>query len=127
MLDESLFVSTKVHERTVELPDGKKHVLYFKELPAVTFRAFQLAEQSDNEDVRAGSMAKLIAASLCEANGKPAITYAKALTLKAGPTNAMVTEILKVNGMGDKAKNSLPPEAKDGSGESSSSQSAAAP
>jgi hypothetical protein len=105
MMDESLFVSDKLHERTVELTDGSKHVLHFKELPAVTFRAFHLAEKSSDEDVQAGSMAKLIAASLCDPDGKPAMSYAKALTLKPAAANALVQEILAVNGFGDKAKN----------------------
>lgn len=105
MMDESLFVSDKLHERTVELPDGSTHVLHFKELPAVTFRAFHLAEKSSDEDVQTGSVAKLIAASLCDPDGKPAMTYAKVLTIKPAAANAFVQEILAVNGFGDKAKN----------------------
>lgn len=104
MLNESLFVSDKLHERTVKLPDGSEHSLYFRELPAVTFRSFHLAEQSKDEAVQAGSMAKLIAASLCEPDGKSAITYAKALTLKPSAANALVAEILIVNGFGEDPK-----------------------
>jgi hypothetical protein len=75
MLDKSFFVSTELQEREVELADGSKHVLYFKELPAIEFRRFALAEQSENENVKATSIAKLIAASLCDADGKLAITF----------------------------------------------------
>ena len=99
MLSDSLFVSPALHERTVTLSDGSKHVLHFKELPAVAFRAFHLAEQSKDEEVQAGSMAKLIAASLCNPDGSPALTYEKALTLKPGAANAMVAEILSINGL----------------------------
>ena len=105
MLSESLFVSAALHERTVTLPDGSAHVLHFKELPAVAFRAFHLAEQSADEAVQAGSMAKLIAASLCNPDGSAAITYEKACTLKPGAANALVQEILAVNGLGAKEKN----------------------
>lgn len=105
MLSDSLFVSATLHERTVKLPDGSEHVLHFKELPAVAFRAFHLAEHSKDEDVQVGSMAKLIAASLCEPDGKPALTYEKALQLKPGAANALVAEILSINGFGAKAKN----------------------
>lgn len=105
MLNDSLFVSDALHERTVKLPDGSEHALHFKELPAVTFRQFHLAEQSKDEAVQAGSMARLIAASLCEPDGNPAITYAKALTLKPAAANALVAEILVVNGFGETPKN----------------------
>lgn len=105
MLSESLFVSASLHERTVKLPDGSEHVLHFKELPAVAFRAFHLAEQSKDEDVQAGSMAKLIAASLCNPDGSAALAYEKALTLKPGAANALVREILSINGLGAKEKN----------------------
>jgi hypothetical protein len=98
MLNESFFVSNQVQEKTVKLADGSEHTLYFKELPAVEFRRFALAEQSENDDVRAMSVAKLIAASLCDADGKPALTAEKALQLKAGAMNAIFEAMLEVNG-----------------------------
>lgn len=101
-LADSLFVSNEVFTREVELPNGEKHPLYFKQIPAAEFRRFQLAEQSENEDTRAGSIAKLICASLCEADGKPAITYTQALKLTAGAANAILTAVLDVNGFGGK-------------------------
>lgn len=101
-LNDALFVSATVHERKVVLADGSEHVLHFKEIPAVTFRAFHKAEQSDDESEQAGSIAKLIAASLCEPDGKPAISYKKALELKAEAANSIVQAILDVNGFGGK-------------------------
>lgn len=98
MLDKSFFVSTELQEREVELADGSKHVLYFKELPAIEFRRFALAEASDNENVRATSIAKLIAASLCDADGKLAITFEQALNLKASAMNSIFEAMLEVNG-----------------------------
>jgi hypothetical protein len=98
MLDKSFFVSTELQEREVELADGSKHVLYFKELPAIEFRRFALAEQSDNENVRATSVAKLISASLCSADGKVAITFEQALNLKASAMNTIFEAMLEVNG-----------------------------
>ena len=105
MLNESLFVSDAIVEKKVTLPDGTEHALYFKELPAIEFRKFQLIEQSDDEDVRATSMAKLIVASLCEPDGKPAITMKQAMRLKSSAMNAIVNAIMEVNGFGDDAKN----------------------
>ena len=118
------FVSPEIHERTVELADGSKHVLHFRELPSSEYRKFQIAEQSDDEEVRAGSMAKLIAASVCEADGKPAMTYEQALRLKPGPCNALFTAVLSLNGVGTQGK-AQPSVESSGSGTSSPSPSAA--
>jgi hypothetical protein len=104
MIDQSFFVSSTVQKRTVELPDGKKHDLFFKEIPAVEFRRFSLAEQSDDENVRIGSIAKLICVSLCNEDGSPAITFEQAMMLKAGAMNAIFGQVLIVNGQGDKKK-----------------------
>jgi len=104
MLNESLFVSDKVIEKEVTLADGTVHKLYFKELPAVDFRKFYLAEQSPDEDIQASSMAKLVATSLCEPDGKPAITVKKALMLKGSALSAIVNAIMEVNGFGVDAK-----------------------
>ena len=104
MIDESLFVSDKIIERKVKLADGNEHTLYFKELPAIEFRKFYIAEQSDDEDVQASSMAKLVSASLVEPDGKPAITLKKALTLKGTALNAIVGAILEINGISQEAK-----------------------
>lgn len=122
---DDFMVSQTVHEKTVELPDGKKHVLFFKEMPVVEYRKFQMAEQSADEDVRAGSMAKLIAASLCEADGSPAMTYEQALRLKSAPANALFNAVISLNGIGDKEKKASPPGETAGSGTSSPSPSAA--
>jgi endoglucanase Acf2 len=98
MLDKILFVSTEVQEKKVTLPDGSVHSLYFKELPAVEFRRFAIAEQSDNDDIKACSLAKLISVSLCDADGKPAITFDQALQLKASAMTAIFEAMLEVNG-----------------------------
>lgn len=104
MIDQSFFVSSTAQKRTVELPDGKKHDLFFKEIPAVEFRRFSLAEQSGDENVRVGSIAKLICVSLCNEDGSPAITFEQAMMLKANAMNAIFAEVLIVNGQGDKKK-----------------------
>jgi hypothetical protein len=104
MLDKSLFVSGEVREKVIKLPDGSEHTMWLKELPAVDFRRFILAEQSDDDDTRATSMAKLISMSLCEPDGKPALSMKKALELNAPATNAIVQAIMEVNGFGVDAK-----------------------
>jgi hypothetical protein len=123
MLDQTFFVSEAVHERTVRMPDGAEHTLYFREVSAVEFRKFAFAEQSGDEQVQAGSAAKLVAASLCEPDGKPAITYAQALKLKPAAMKELLAATLAVNGLDDAGKAS-PPGENSGSGTSSPSPSA---
>lgn len=98
MLDAAFFVSPTVHERQITLADGSVHTLWFREVPAGEYRRFMLAERSDDEDVRIGSMAKLIAASVCEPDGKPAMSYEQALQLKPAAANALIEAVLAVNG-----------------------------
>jgi hypothetical protein len=102
MLAKSLFVSEEVHERKVVLPNGEEHSLFFKQIAHVDFRKFLLAEKSGDDDKQAASMAKLIASSLCEPDGKPAITVAQALKLNAAAANAIAEKVLEVNGYGEK-------------------------
>lgn len=100
MLNDAFFVSATLHQRTVKLPDGSEHILHFKEVPAVDFRKFYLAQQSGDEQRQAENVARLIAASLCNPDGKQALTVEKALTLKPAATNALFSEVLAVNAMG---------------------------
>lgn len=103
-LDDSFFVSSAVQERKVTLPDGKEHILFFKELPAIEFRRFYLASQSADEDVRVFSIAKLISMGLCDSDGKSAITAERAAQLKAGAMNEIFMALMDVNGQGDSKK-----------------------
>lgn len=97
MLDKSFFVSEAVHEKEVALGDGSKHIIYFKELPAIEYSKFHIAQSSLDDDVKAGSIAKLIAASLCDKDGKSAITYEQAIKLKPEPMNAIFVALMEVN------------------------------
>lgn len=118
---EAFFVSAQVHERKVTLADGSEHILYFKEVPATVYRKFQIAESSEDEDVRASSLAKLITASMCEADGSPAMTFEDACRLKGPVSNDLVSAVLEVNGKrspGESLGNDSPPSETTGSGTS---------
>lgn len=121
----AFFVSTEIHQRTVTLADGSKHELHFRELPVSMFRKFQIAEESEDEDVRAGSMAKLISASLCEPDGAPAMTYEQAMNLKPNVSSRLFDAVISLGGS-DKGKGS-PPGEKSGSSTNSPSPLAAEP
>jgi hypothetical protein len=99
-LHDAFFAGAELHQREIALADGSKHVLHFKELPATEFRKFYIAEASKDEDVQAGSMAKLISASLCDPDGKPAISYKQALNLKPAAARALLNAVLEINGIG---------------------------
>lgn len=98
MLDDSLFVSAELHEREVQIGKGKKVRLHFRELPAVEFIRFHSAQSESDANARAGAAAKLIAASVCNPDGSLAMSYEKALTLKAGALNAIFSVVLEING-----------------------------
>lgn len=98
MLDDDFFASDALHERVVTLPNGTEHVLHFKQVAAIEFRKFQLAEQSGDEKKQVESMARLIAASLCEPDGKAALSLDKALKLNTAATTALFAKVLEVNG-----------------------------
>lgn len=115
-MDGSFFVGNDVHEREITLADGSKHILHFKEVPAAEFRRYYKAESSEDEAVFAGSMARLIAASVCEPDGKPALTYEKAQKLKVNVMTALFQAVLDVNGFGVSKKESSPSEASPTSG-----------
>jgi hypothetical protein len=99
MLSEAFFVSQTIHQKEVTLPDGSKHVLHFKEVPAADFRRYLLAERSNDQQERAESVHRLIAVSLCEPDGRPAITVERAATLKPAAAGALFSAVLEVAGM----------------------------
>lgn len=104
MLDKSLFVSTEVIEREVELADGKKHKLFFKELTAADIGRYVNSLNSSDEEAQYMANPKLLALSLCEPDGKPAITVEQALTLKPSVIGPILEALRDVNGLGDKKK-----------------------
>jgi hypothetical protein len=101
-LPAALFVNAELQTRAVVMPDGSSVELHFRELPAVEFRRFQIAEGSDDDEKRAASISRLIVASLVEPDGKPALTLADAARLKGSAANAILAAILEVNGFGEK-------------------------
>lgn len=101
-LSAALFISDDIQARDVKLPDGSVHALHFRQLPAAEFRRFFTALQSDDEAVMSNAMAKLITASLCTPDGKPALQLKDALRLKPLAEKAIGDAVLDVNGLGSK-------------------------
>jgi len=103
-LDNALFIGDTIHPRPVTLGDGTEHMLHFREVPNPVLRRFTLIERSDDDEVRATSMAFLVAASLCEESGKPALTIEQAARLKPTVLGQCFEHALAINSFGDDEK-----------------------
>ena len=77
-----LFVSDEPQLRKVMLGDGTVHDLHFLELPATEFARFGDRQRSEDEQTRVMALPNLIAASLCDERGKPALTAEQANALR---------------------------------------------
>jgi hypothetical protein len=117
MLNAALFVSETIHEREITLGDGSKHVLHFKEISAADFRKLQTSKNDEQADAAAS---KVIAQSVCNPDGSPALTVDEASKLKQGVRLAISLAIADVNGIGASVGKVSPPEGTTGSGTSSS-------
>ena len=101
-LPTSLFVSAQVQGREVTLADGTTHVLFFKELPAVTFKTYSRLQASTDQQDQDTCMARLIAESLCDEEGKRAMTFEQACQLRLDAATAIFQAVLDVNGLSGK-------------------------
>lgn len=102
MLDASLFITSEIAERTIELGDGSKHVLFFKQLPNTAFEKYAIWCASADEDVVATASARLLALGLCDADGKAVIDAERAEQIKRPVMQRIVSALLDVNGYGTK-------------------------
>jgi hypothetical protein len=88
-----MFASKDVHADTVTLPSGEKAQFYVRELPDAEFR--KLWQDADR--------AKLIAATICDEDGKPVLTVEQAAQLKPIVAAELQQVAMKHSGFGDKA------------------------
>lgn len=102
MLHKDFFVADTLHKRTIKLADGSEFELSFRETTAVDFRRFLMSEKSEDEEKQSFSVAKLISQSLCDDDGKPAMTFEQAKKLKPFVANELLSVILEINGIGSK-------------------------
>lgn len=104
ILGDDMFVSDAIIERAVKLGDGTERTLYFKQLTALEMKQHFVAERSTDPGVADESTARLIARSLVEPSGSPAITPDRAARLKPAVSGAIYWAILEVNGVMTPAK-----------------------
>jgi hypothetical protein len=98
MLHDDFFVGDAPVEKEVELQNGTKHVLYFRQLSAAEFR--KLYENKGKDFT-----ATMIARCLCNPDGSDAITLEQAAKLKPKAEQAIVAAINAVIGIKEEAGN----------------------
>lgn len=96
MLGPGDFISGELHAREVELSDGV-HTLYFRELSNAELRRYAMWQLSEDDDVRAGSEARLVQMALVEPDGQPAIDAEQALKIKLRILLRLARAALEVN------------------------------
>lgn len=88
-----MFASKDVHADTITLPNGDKAQFHVRELPDVEFR--KLWSEGDR--------AKLIAASICDEDGKPVMNVTQAAQLKPLVAAELQRVAMKHSGFGEEA------------------------
>jgi len=97
---QAFLVSPEVTAHPVTLPDGSVETFHFRKVSGADFRRYQIAYTSDDETKQAYAMQGLIRASLCEPDGKPALTEAEAGRLTMEGINSLFPVVLEINGRG---------------------------
>jgi hypothetical protein len=101
-MDASLFTAEAPEQRTVVLADGTSHDLHFRSAPTRLWRLYILADARAETDAWENAVAALIAATVCEPDGTPAMTIEQALRLKPIVTQRFLAEIALFNGAAGK-------------------------
>lgn len=96
MLGDAFFVSSAVNKRTIKLGDGE-HELYFRKVSSYDYSRFLAHASSKLPDERAEAAHILVAASLCESDGKAALTVERARQLKGEALDALFAAAMEVN------------------------------
>lgn len=94
--------------REVTFSDGTVETVHFKQVSAGHMRRWRAAEQSGDDEIRAFAMQRLIAASLCDADGKLVLTEAESQNLTPNGLTDLFPHVMTVAGVGDDAKKSSP-------------------
>ncbi len=94
----------KIEERSIEMMDGTTEVVWLKHLPNTMFERYAIWSNSADEDVVATASARLVAAGVCEPDGKPSLTQEEAEHIERPVFQRLVRAVLEVNGYGKQAE-----------------------
>lgn len=104
MLGKDLFVTPSIEERPVKLADGSERKLPFCKVSSFDWQRFVECLRSQDPDQKALSRYVLIAASLCDLDGKPSLSLEKAKSLNHDVADSMFAQALSVNNPHKKAE-----------------------
>lgn len=97
MIDKELNCASDVLvEKEVELADGKRHKLFFKEIPGIKLSTILRKINSADDDEKANGTVSLILSSVCNEDGTPGLTEDFVLRLKTKPLNNIFSAALDV-------------------------------
>lgn len=94
--------------REVTFSDGTTETVHFKQVSAGQMRRWRAAEGDADDQVRFFAMQRLIAGSLCDADGKPVLTEEESQNLTPNGLTDLFPHVMAVAGIGDDAKKSSP-------------------
>ena len=97
---QAFLVSPEVTAHPVTLPDGSVEEFHFRKVSGADFRRYQIAYASPDENAQALAIQNLIAACLCDADGKPVLTKEQAGGLTMEGINSLFPVVLEINGRG---------------------------
>lgn len=98
MIDKNLlFISPSLVEKEVELADGKKHKLYFKEIAGLEFSRMVGKLDSNDEVERGTAVASIIVSSICNEDGTPALTQNEVFSLKTKVLKNIFDAVMEVS------------------------------
>ncbi|WP_288496695.1 phage tail assembly chaperone family protein, TAC [uncultured Stenotrophomonas sp.] len=94
--------------REVKFSDGTTETVHFRQVSAGQMRRWRAAEASGNEDETCFAMQRLVAASLCDADGKLVLSEVESQNLTANGLTDLFPHVMAVAGIGEDAKKSSP-------------------
>lgn len=108
-MDKSkILTSSKPTPREVEFSDGSKETVHFRQVSAGEMRRWRAAEAQDDSDAKFFAMQRLVAESLCDADGKLVLTPAESKNLTHTGLTDLFPHVMAVAGVGVDAKKSSP-------------------
>lgn len=94
--------------REVTFSDGTTETVHFKQVSAGQMRRWRAAEGSGDDNAQFFAMQRLVAESLCDADGKLVLTEAESQNLTPNGLTDLFPHVMAVAGIGEDAKKSLP-------------------
>lgn len=103
-LFQSLFASTEISSRAIELADGSESEFHFREITAKELQMYRRLYHSPDPLSQSRAVPYLISVAVCDESGNPVLTEDNAGRLKGPIADQFSSAALDVSGFGDKKK-----------------------